>query len=117
MLIKFAEEYGDYNAQQLNMMRLMAAETTWHVLCANGDMIQMVNSNPSGQSATVIINSIVNIMYLFYCCCDMTRSPQGNAHYLSEVLWFMVYGDDNVLTSKEDRINHTFLAEKMKEIG
>lgn len=66
----------------------------------------------------MIVNSIVNIMYIFYVAWRVQNHDEvATVTFIKDHVRFMVYGDDNVLCSDDDRMSHGRIAELMTEIG
>lgn len=116
VMIWLAEKFGTYSQLDLTWMGYMADEVTYHYLSVKGDLILMPNSNPSGQSATVIVNSIVNIMYLMYALARKV-GWQSAPQVMRDNVYFMVYGDDNILSSDLPWFSHIYLADTLRGIG
>jgi len=79
----------------------------------NGDVFQFFGGNSSGHPLTVIINSIVNSLYVRVAYHDLTHKVfdfRDNVH-------LMTYGDDNVFGSNIPTFNHTTLAEALRLRG
>lgn len=66
VLIEIAKISGNYTDEDINIMRGIATDTAYPFMLFNGDFVQWLCSNPSGQSLTVIINCIVNCIYFRY---------------------------------------------------
>ncbi len=65
-LIQFAIISGNYSEEDITIMFGIATDTAYPLMLFNGDFVQWLCSNPSGQSLTVIINFIVNCIYFRY---------------------------------------------------
>jgi hypothetical protein len=86
----------------------------------DGIFIQMLGSNPSGHPLTVIINNIVNSLYLRYAYYSMhTKAGDVIIPRFDVNIVLSCYGDDNAAgVSKNERLfNHTTLAQELAEIG
>lgn len=66
VLIEIAKESGNYTDEDVQVMFGVATDTAYPFMLFNGDFVQWLCSNPSGQSLTVIINCIVNCIYFRY---------------------------------------------------
>lgn len=55
---------------------------------------------PSGSAITVIINSLVNMLYIRYAW--MTIFPQSDAKEFKKNVWLKVYGDDLIMAVKSE---------------
>jgi len=79
----------------------------------NGDIFQFFGGNSSGHPLTVIINSIVNSLYMRIAYHDLNfpiSTFRDNVH-------LMTYGDDNILGSKLDTYNHTSISSALHKRG
>lgn len=94
------------------------AEDTAHPLVnLGGDLLRTYGMNPSGHTLTVIINSIVNSLYLRYAYAR--RSPDKMCLTFKLFVALLTYGDDNVMgvSVKCTWFNHTTIVEEMAAIG
>jgi len=116
ILIDLAKASGNYTEEDISIMGGIASDICQPLMAYNGDYIQHVGSNPSGQNLTVYINSIVNSL-LFRCafyhiCKDRKKTT------FRDVCSLITYGDDAKSSVKEgwDEFNHisvaNFLAER-----
>jgi len=71
-------------------------DTAFPVVNVNGDLVEFFGTNPSGHPLTVIVNSIVNSLYMRYAYCLI--NPQGkNCRHFKKNVNLMTYGDDNAM--------------------
>ncbi len=102
--------------QQFLIMMWTVGEDVAFAFCNfNGDLVQFFGSNPSGHPLTVIINCIVNSLYMRYCYHEL--SPNKEVVTFKQNVRLITYGDDNGSTSKVDWFNHTAIAEVLAGIG
>lgn len=98
------------------MIRTLAYDIAFALVDYNGTLITLFGKNPSGQALTVIINGIVNCLYLRYCYISL--HPDFNLDYLTmkNIVWtfpknvrLITYGDDNGqgVSSDISWYNHT----------
>jgi hypothetical protein len=82
-----------------------------------GDFIEIFGSNPSGHTLTVIINCLVNCLYMRFAYKRL--NPECTASDFKKYVALMTYGDDNVMgVSKEiPWFNHTSIQEVLSTIG
>lgn len=94
-----------YSDNELKVVRGIAYDTAFPHVDYNGDLVAFYGSNPSGHSLTVIINGLVNSLYMRYCF----EKLGGDASKFKQYVKLMTYGDDNIMTVKEgcDFFNHT----------
>jgi hypothetical protein len=81
----------DYSEDDLLIMRGVASDIAYPVMAYDGDLIQMIGSNPSGHNLTVYINSLVNS--LLFRCAFYDTYPDADV-CMSKVCSIMTYGDD-----------------------
>lgn len=104
IIIEICKRAG-YSEEDLLVIRCIAYDTAFPTVDYNGDLIQFYGSNPSGHSLTVIINSLVNSLYMRYCF----HVLGGDTSRFKENVCLMTYGDDNIMTvsNRCDFFNHT----------
>jgi hypothetical protein len=107
ILIDIAEICG-YSQEDLTIMRGVATDICYPCIAFNGDLLQFIGTNPSGQNLTVYLNSIVNS--LLFRCAYFTIYPDGPE--FREVCALGTYGDDAKSSVKVgyDNFNHISLA-------
>lgn len=110
IMIDLARATGNYTAEDISIMEGLATDICQPLMAYNGDYIQHIGSNPSGQNLTVYINSIVNSL-LFRCayfeiCKHRTLPP------FRQVCSLATYGDDAKSSVAEgwDEFNHISVA-------
>jgi hypothetical protein len=91
----------------------IATDICYPLTNMNGDVIQFLGGNSSGHPLTVIINSIVNSIYVrcAYFCQHLDLSQ-----FRSNVA-LMTLGDDNIMGSKLDEFNHTSIQHSLGLLG
>lgn len=79
-----------------------------------GDLVHLHGSNASGHPLTVIINGIVNYMYMAYAFGQIY--PE---HQFDKMVVMMTYGDDNILTVHPDcpKYNQIEITRVLANIG
>jgi hypothetical protein len=111
-LMMLAKKLG-YTSEELRVMSVLASEVVSHWTIWLGDLVLMSASNPSGQPATTIINSIVNVMYLvraYSLAGGIMQDAWKDFH-------FMVYGDDNIFSDIKGILSHSKMVKYMAIIG
>jgi len=96
----------------------LAEDIAFPVVNMNGDLVMFFGSNPSGHPLTVIVNCIVNALYMRYCY--MKLSPVGSyecLHFFKKDVALLTYGDDNAAGSRVSWFNHTAIVAVLKSIG
>lgn len=103
--------------EQLRVIWCIAEDTAYSWVNFNGTFVQFTGSNPSGHPLTVIINCIVNSLYLRYAYFRL--NPNCEVHSFKENVALLTYGDDNVFgVSKEiPWFNHTSISKSLRVIG
>jgi hypothetical protein len=83
----------------------------------NGDLIQFFGSNPSGHPLTVIINCLVNSLYMRYAY--TLANPEKTCKTFKQHVNLMTYGDDNIMGISKDApwFNHTSISDCLATIG
>jgi hypothetical protein len=120
LLIKVAEKSGNYDEDDLKIMRGIASEISYPTYDYFGTLLQFMGSNPSGHPLTVIINSIVNSLYMRYTYYAIAKEKRWwRTPLFSLVVALMTYGDDNIMTVKKgyDDYNHTAIAAQFAKVG
>jgi len=79
-------------------------------------LLMMIQQNPSGHPLTVIINCLVNSLYMRYVYVQITgKCPTTFQQYVS----LATYGDDNIMGVSDEipEFNHTAIAEALGKFG
>ena len=66
----------------------------------DGSLIEFYGSNPSGHPLTVILNCIVNVLYIMYAYQEL--NPMKTSEDFREHVRLITYGDDNAMGVSED---------------
>lgn len=108
-------EFCGYASDDLKIMRGIATDVCYPVMAYNGDLIQHIGSNPSGQNLTVYINSIVNS--LLFRCAYYNLKGLGTKENFRDICKLMTYGDDVKGSVKRgyDTFNHLYVAKFFAE--
>jgi hypothetical protein len=118
LLIDLAEKSGNYDKDDLTVMRGLATLVTYPTYEYFGTLVQFMGSNPSGHPLTVIINSMVNSLYLRYCWVAIgTREGWIRIPRFSDCVSATTYGDDNLMSvhHRYSAFNHTAIAAILAE--
>jgi hypothetical protein len=109
ILINIARLCG-YSEEDLLIMRGIATDICYAVMAYNGDLLQLIGSNPSGQNLTVYINSIVNS--LLFRCAYYSLFGLFCKMLFRSVCALMTYGDDVKSSVRRgfDKFNHLYVA-------
>jgi len=112
------EASGNYSESELQIIDCIALDTAFPSVNFFGDLIQFHGTNPSGHPLTVIVNSLVNSLYIRYAfskCC-----PNVPIEKFQSLVHLMTYGDDNIMgisDSVVNRFNHVTIARALGDIG
>ena len=92
-------------------------DTCFPVTNFNGDIIEFFGSNPSGHPLTVIINGLVNALYVRYCY--ILANPDHECDTFKQNVNLMTYGDDNIMGISHNCpwFHHTAIQKHLGEIG
>jgi hypothetical protein len=106
LLIRCAEEFMPYTADDLKIMAGVAAEVCNPVVALNGDLVQFFGSNPSGQNLTAIINSLGNSLLMR--CCYFSIYPNDTPEDFQRYVKVGTYGDDfkGTVSTERPLFNH-----------
>ena len=112
-MIELAKLSSQYTEDDIKIMSNLVADVVHPMMCVNGDLVELLGSNPSGQNLTVYVNSIVNSLY--QRCVFYTIYPPGSLETtkFQDYVALMTYGDDNEMSvsSKAPLYNHTRMQE------
>lgn len=113
VIIDICKKAG-YTTAELSVVRGIAYDTAFPTVDFNGDLIEFFGSNPSGHPLTVIINGIVNSLYMRYCY--LALQPIKGVNFKSNVA-LMTYGDDNIMGVSSDApwFNHTAIQKVLQD--
>jgi hypothetical protein len=111
-----------WTEEHLVVFDCIAEDTAYAFTNFNGDLISFMGSNPSGHPLTVIINCIVNALYMrfaFVTLCPFEGTTYEKARRFKEFVNLITYGDDNAMgvSRAADWFNHTAIQNAMTEIG
>jgi hypothetical protein len=116
IIINICEASGNYSEKDLLVIRGIGIDTAFSWMNFNGDLVSFFGSNPSGHPLTVIINSLVNSLYMRYCFTELTRKEPSE---FKKYVHLMTYGDDNIMNVSDDvpEFNHTTIQSCLKDVG
>jgi hypothetical protein len=123
LLIDLAERSGNYDEEDLVIMRGIATDICNPTYDYFGTLLRFAGSNPSGHPLTTVINSLVNSLYMryvFYVIMNRRwRSVLLKIPKFADVVSLITYGDDNAMSVKSgyDDFNHTSIASVLEECG
>lgn len=114
--------HAGWTEEDLLPVYCIAEDTAYSLVNFNGDLVEFVGSNPSGHPLTVIINCIVNVLYMRYCYMELNPIEGSNEDKLatfSRDVALLTYGDDNVLnvSPQNDWFHHTSIQFVLAGVG
>lgn len=114
ILIQMAKQAG-WSNDDLQVLHCIAYDTAFPTMDFHGDLIQ-VQGNPSGHPLTVIINCLVNSLYMRYA---YVLTTGNNPATFKRDVSLATYGDDNVMGVSPEcpAFNHTAISRAMAQIG
>lgn len=117
IIIDICESSHLYSAEDMAIIRGIAVDTSYPLVDFNGDMVQFYGSNPSGHPLTVIINGLVNCLYMRYVY--YLLNPNQECTSFKDNVALMTYGDDNVanVSKRIPWYTHTTVSQAFKTIG
>lgn len=117
ILIQICKRSGNYTDEDLKIMYGISYDISFPMIDLNGDLLRLWCSNPSGHPLTVIINCLVNSLYMRYAY--YMSNPLHEAKTFKTNVVLATYGDDNVLNVSKNInwFNHTSIQNKLSEIG
>jgi len=116
-LIEIAQTCGQYNSDDIVIMKGIASEIAYSCVAYNGDIIIHRGSNPSGQNMTVYINCIVNSLLMRCAYYHLYPAEMGNPEPFRTNVAVMTYGDDvkGSVRRGHDWYNHISYAKFLSE--
>lgn len=117
LLINVCIASKNFDDEDLLIMRGIAIDTAYPLTDFNGDLVEFYGSNPSGHPLTVIINSLVNSLYMRYVYFIM--NPKHEVLSFTDNVKLMTYGDDNIMGVSPDVpwFNHTTIQNTLLQMG
>lgn len=118
IIVKIYERAG-YSDEELQILRGIACDTAFPLVNMNGDLVEFYGTNPSGHPLTVVINSMVNSLYMRYAFIKLAQEQNIPIISFKEFIRLLTYGDDNIMgvSPKIPWFNHTNIQRVLSEIG
>lgn len=109
--------WAGYDDEDLTVMEGLATEVCNPVYEMNGLWIMLGSSTASGHSLTVVINGLNNCIYMRMAFNGL--KPIGCIDKFHECVSLITYGDDNVMSVREDCgwFNHTTIQSWLAQYG
>jgi len=110
-------KHGGYTPEDVTIMKGIAEDTAFSLIDYFGDLIETFSFNPSGHPLTVIINGLVNSMYMRYAY--FVNNPEKECDSFKRNVNLFTYGDDNCMGVSDTVpwFNHTSIASSLREAG
>lgn len=105
-----------WSEKHLLAVAAMGEDIAYAIVYFQGDLLMLIGSNPSGQPLTVIINCIVNSLYMRLCF-QMLGQGKADVKDFKKHVSLITYGDDNAMGSGVDWFNHTAISNTLAKFG
>ncbi len=114
-ILRGIAEKAGWSKEDLTYIDCISYDTAFPCIDFNGDLIE-IQGNPSGHPLTVIINCLVNSLYMRYAFKLISGKPVTD---FRKYVNLATYGDDNIMGVSDlcPNFNHTRIAIAMKAIG
>jgi len=121
ILSEILREAG-WTEEELIVIHCIAEDTAYSVVNFGGDLVEFFGSNPSGHPLTVIINCLVNALYMRYCYLELSPlklKGYAQVENFKKHVNLLTYGDDNAMgvSPLASWFNHTAIQETLASIG
>jgi len=114
-----AEVYraAGFTEDEVREIACIGEDTAFPLVNFNGDLVEFFGTNPSGHPLTVVINSLVNSLYMRYCY--VILNPEHECVTFKQNVHLFTYGDDNIMGVRQgcDWFNHTGIQAELANIG
>jgi hypothetical protein len=116
IIIEICKLSRNFDDEEIQIMRGIATDTSYPLMDFNGDLIQFNGSNPSGHPLTVVINCLVNSLYMRYAY--HVLNPKRECVTFQKNVSLLTYGDDNALGVHPDCpwYNHSSISLAFKQM-
>ncbi len=106
-----------FSENEVREIMCIGEDTAFPVVNMNGDLLEFFGTNPSGHPLTVIVNSLVNSLYMRYAY--TTLNSEKTCTDFKRNVHLMTYGDDNVMgiSRERDWFSHTTIQKALASIG
>ncbi len=115
-------KHAGWSDEDLMIIHCIGEDTAFSFVNFGGDLLQFFGSNPSGHPLTVIINCLVNALYMRYCFASLhpgSESISIKLRQFKKLVKLLTYGDDNVMNVSRDAdwFNHTAIQTVLASVG
>lgn len=116
-IIERIHKRAGFSDTECMIISCIGEDTAFPLSNINGDLLEFFGTNPSGHPLTVIINSLVNSLYMRYCY--LSLNPNKEVNSFKKHVHLFTYGDDNIMgvSVKTPWFNHTAIQSVLNTIG
>lgn len=116
-IIQNVYEAAGFSADEVRQIACIGEDTAFPLTNFNGDLVEFFGTNPSGHPLTVIVNSLVNSLYMRYCY--VILNPEHECVSFQKNVHLFTYGDDNIMGVDPacNWFGHTGIQEQLSFIG
>jgi len=106
-----------FSILEVRKLLSIGTDTAFPLCNINGDILEFFGTNPSGHPLTVVINSIVNCLYMRYAYTIL--NPKHTCEDFKKFVSLFTYGDDNAMGVSKliPWFNHTAIQKVLASIG
>jgi hypothetical protein len=110
-------EAAGFKPEEVREILCIGEDTAFPLTNMNGDLVEFFGTNPSGHPLTVVVNSLVNSLYMRYCY--VLLNPEHESRSFKKNVRLFTYGDDNIMGVSRscDWFNHTAIQRELAYIG
>lgn len=106
-----------FSDDEVREIACIGEDIAYPIVNVDGCLVEFFGTNPSGHPLTVIVNSLVNSLYMriaYYLC-----NPQKECQSFKSNVRLFTYGDDNIMGVSKTTpwFNHTAIQKLLKTIG
>lgn len=106
-----------FSENEVREIACIGEDIAYPIVNVDGCLVEFFGTNPSGHPLTVIINSLVNSLYMriaYYLC-----NPHKECYSFKQNVRLFTYGDDNIMgvSKKAPWFNHTAIQKLLETIG
>lgn len=108
-----------FTEEECKEIMTIGYDIAFPVCMINGEILEFFGTNPSGHPFTVIINSLVNSLYMRYAYCQLNPDKSKTCWTFKKSVALITYGDDNTMGVNKNSMwfNHTAIQTEMARIG
>ncbi len=114
VIARLYEAWG-MSEHDANKIRMIGHDTAFSFHDFDGDLVQFLMSNPSGQPLTIIINCIVGSLYFRLVYLNTKEGRERGIDKFQEDVFLRTCGDDNIFSSRVEWFNMCTLHDVLKD--